>query len=392
MAEASQPCGSSARGRPQVFVDREKLQFLRALHFTWEDVSAILGVSQKTLQRRAKDWNIQTYSIISDNELDNVVRHCVRSFPRIGEAMLRGHLLSSNVHVQRWRIREAVQRVSDLPNSPHPPIRRRTYSVPGPNYLWHVDGNQKMIKWGLVIHGGIDGFSRLITYLKCANNNRADTVMNCFLEAVEEYGIPSRVRSDHGGENVAIWRYMEEVRGPDRGSYIAGRSVHNTRIERLWRDVFTAVSSTFVATFHDMEAQNILNSDNATDLFCLHYIFIPRINASLEAFHQAWNLHPLSTEGNNSPLQLYTGGSIGNHLFEENVDLESYGHDPDAPTPNEEETAVVVPDTSIPLSQGSVQLLRANINPHQNVPDNGVQLYIDTVRCVYQLMQNDGLL
>ena len=86
--------------------------------------------------------------IISDNELDNVVRHCLRSFPRIGEAMLRGHLLSSNVHVQRWRIREAVQRVSDLPNSPHPPIRRRTYSVPGPNYLWHVDGNHKKMGFG----------------------------------------------------------------------------------------------------------------------------------------------------------------------------------------------------------------------------------------------------
>ena len=82
-----------------------------------------------------------------------------------------------------------------------------------------------MIRWCLVLHGGIDGFSRLVT---SSNNNRSDMVSHCFLRATEEYGIPSRVQSDYGGENVGIWRFMEDVCGPNRGSYIAGRSVHNT--------------------------------------------------------------------------------------------------------------------------------------------------------------------
>ena len=94
-----------------------------------------------------------------------------------------------------------------------------------------------------VIHGGIDGFSRMITYLRCSSNNCSETILDCFVKATQEYGIPSRVRTDRGGENVCVWNYMEEVRVQGRGSYLAGSSVHNTRIERLWRDVFTSVSS-----------------------------------------------------------------------------------------------------------------------------------------------------
>ena len=109
-----------------------------------------------------------------------------------------------------------------------------------------------MIKWRLVIHGGIDGYSRLITFLHCSDNNLSDTVLDCFIQATREYGIPSRVRTDHGGENVRIWDFMEEQRGMGRNSYIAGRSVHNSRIERLWRDVYRSVSSSFITVFSEL--------------------------------------------------------------------------------------------------------------------------------------------
>ena len=81
-----------------------------------------------------------------------------------------------------------------------------------------------MTWWRIVIHGGIDGFSRIPVYLVASDNNRADTVLNAFLSGVESYGLPSRVRSDKGGENVQVaWHMLNHpLRGPGRGSMITG--------------------------------------------------------------------------------------------------------------------------------------------------------------------------
>lgn len=59
-------------------------------------------------------------------------------------------------------------------------------------------------RWRFVIHAGIDGFSRMIMFLHCSTNNKASTVMSLFQSAVETFGLPSRVRSDKGGENVEV--------------------------------------------------------------------------------------------------------------------------------------------------------------------------------------------
>lgn len=197
------------------------------------------------------------------------------------------------------------------------------------------------------------------------------------------------MRSDHGGENIKVWEFMEEACGPDRGSFIAGCSVHNTHIERLWRDVCTAVSATYLSISTELEEQNTLDPLNEADQFCLHHVFIPRINASLRSFQLAWNNHPLSTEGNRSPMQLYTFNSVGSALFSDHdlVDMSTYGEDSKATVFDlNDDTDVTVPNIDIPLSQSSWDTLIAIINPLQECDDGGIQLYINCVQLVYQLM------
>ena len=43
---------------------------------------------------------------------------------------------------------------------------RRKYSTPGPNFIWHVDGYDKIKPSGFAIHAAIDGYSRRVLWIE----------------------------------------------------------------------------------------------------------------------------------------------------------------------------------------------------------------------------------
>ena len=126
-----------------------------------------------------------------------------------------------------------------------------------------------VFRWRIVIHGAVDGYSRVIVFMAASNNNRQETVLQSFLGAVASYGLPSRVRTDCGGENNATCSVMELLQGEGRGSAIRGSSVHNQRIERLWLDMWNGATAVFHSLFHFMEQQQLLSA--AVTLLFLHY-------------------------------------------------------------------------------------------------------------------------
>ena len=65
-----------------------------------------------------------------------------------------------------------------------------------------------------------------------------------------------------------------------------------------------------ITFFYEMESCNMLNPLNETDIYCLHYTFLPRISSILDSFASGWNNHKLSTEGNRSPNQLFIQGLL----------------------------------------------------------------------------------
>ena len=196
-----------------------------------------------------------------------------------------------------------------------------------------IDGHHKLIRWRFVTHCGIDGYSRVVVFLRCSTNNRASTVLHSFSDAVSRFGVPSRVRTYQGRENMLVAQFMLQNRGHGRGSIITGSSVHNQRIERLWRDLHRCVTQLYYRLFYYLEQRRLLDPVNEVHIFALHYVYLPRINKSLEAFKDGWNMHGIRTENNKSPLQLFNAGALRlQHSGLEAMDLfqtadEEYGVD-----------------------------------------------------------------
>ena len=68
--------------------------------------------------------------------------------------------------------------------------------------------NASLIRWGIVIHGFIDGYSHLITGLCASDNYQGESVFDLFHHAAQVYGVPSWLRGDHGTENIVVATWM----------------------------------------------------------------------------------------------------------------------------------------------------------------------------------------
>ena len=249
-------------------------------------------------------------------------------------------------------------------------------------------------RWGIVIHGGIDGYSRMIVFLNVAANNRASTVFSAFLPATERFGVPSRVRCDHGGENMEVAAFMIMYRWENRGGCITGKSVHNQRIERLWRDLFPGCTGTYHVLFFHLEREGVLNPDNPVHTWCLQYVFIPRIQRDVNRFQDGWNEHRMRSVRGKSPKQLYVSGILQNvnrgqrgvdDLFfqpvpDEANDVENLGIDWDDPVPEEEDADRVMSSIECPLTPDQLAHLQEEISPLAETVDGfGIDLYLKTV-------------
>jgi hypothetical protein len=242
------------KGRPTIEVDMTAVETMLSMKFRATTIAKMFGISIRSLHRKMKAAEISvmylgtrkkietvslslnvhfifqvrhTYTQISREELGRAVSSILNEFPNTGSKRMMGYLLSSNINVTQYRVREVLREVDPLGvlqrTSQNRAIYRRQYYVPYSNTMWHIDTNMKLVRlvkmgfspqgpfseflfffvfctlrWKIIVRGGVDGKSRTCVYLEAGNDNRATSNLNSFMKGVEIYGIPFRVRSDKG--------------------------------------------------------------------------------------------------------------------------------------------------------------------------------------------------
>lgn len=136
-------CWNGLPGRPKLCIDIEQISSLRALGLNWVTISKMLGISRSTLYRRCSDEGFEDcaqYSSIRDEALDGIISGLKNVLPHIGERIVLGHLRRIGLVIQRERVRQSIHRVDPLNTALrwNFQIKRRSYSVAGPNSLWHI--------------------------------------------------------------------------------------------------------------------------------------------------------------------------------------------------------------------------------------------------------------
>ena len=122
--------------------EREDVQDLISLSFSFTQIASMLSVSRMTIYRRCQEYNITTNGHTPDDgELRRLIGDVRRNFPDIGERMVMGRIRAMRMRVSRERVRNILHETDPLSSAlraPRGPTSRQPYSVPGPNSLWHI--------------------------------------------------------------------------------------------------------------------------------------------------------------------------------------------------------------------------------------------------------------
>ncbi|MEQ2313244.1 hypothetical protein AMECASPLE_039692 [Ameca splendens] len=161
-------------------------------------------------------------------------------------------------------------------------LRRRLYVSRGPNYVWHIDGYDKLKPYGICINGCIDGFSRKMIWLEAyKTNSDPHIIAGYFIDAVMEYnGFPQKIRMDHGTENTyvaAMQRFLHNTENENGfDSVILGPSTGNQRIERWWCTLRSECTQFWMEHFDQLKADGYF-VDSFLDKSLIQFCFLQTI-------------------------------------------------------------------------------------------------------------------
>ncbi|KAE8378784.1 hypothetical protein BDV26DRAFT_291905 [Aspergillus bertholletiae] len=324
-------------------------------------------VAEKTIRRRLLEWGVRRNSQICDTPLlrerisvlfhtcclpDQDILHILQqeghdinecSLTRIRRKMgLLRRIDSRNVEKSEKAVEDIVQKELDkgeveghsrVRNRGHiardrlsPMVRKRDlegvaqplndlqrlrgeYIIPGPNYLWSINGYRKLQPWGIEVYAAIDAYSRYIVWIYVGVSTcTAVNILQQYIHAVDSLQIvPQMVRAartDEGAEAPPIafaqHRFTQKHR-PDASlndCFRYGTRVTNQRITAWWSQLSRSSLSRWQDYFEELSTVGTYNDSRIADKIAMLAVYMPILRKDIHGFSQLWNVHSIRRQAN----------------------------------------------------------------------------------------------
>ena len=211
-------CQAPSSYIPSELINQDRDEIIRQyfnLGFSYNEILTFLliyhgiCIGMRQLHRILRAMGLRRNNCANTNAVINRIMYEIAGSGRdLGYRSMQARLRLSGINVDRESVRIILAALDPegMASRRHRRLRRREYVTKGPNYLYHVDGWDKLKRYGLCVHGCIDGFSRRILWLKASStNNDPFVVCKYYVEnSLLLNGIPCIVRADRGTENVCM--------------------------------------------------------------------------------------------------------------------------------------------------------------------------------------------
>lgn len=252
--------------------------------------------SLRTLKRKLRHLGLSKEANITNMALRAVIgREITGPSANLGYRSMWGLLKTKyNIKVSRDVVMQILKELNPdgAEERRQRSLRRRTYRSLGANAVWHVDGYDKLKPYGLAIHGGIDGFSRKILWLKvCKSNNNPIIPAKFYVETIIEHEICPRVlRTDHGTEN-GLMAGIHCTIYQDATAHKYGSSVTNQRIENWWSSLRKRYTGWLIDLFKRKIANGTFVTGSNIYLEVSWFAFSTLVQTELSLILKQWNIH-----------------------------------------------------------------------------------------------------
>ena len=195
--------------------------------------------------------------------------------------------------------------------------RRNEFITHGPDYVWSIDGHDKLRNWDILIYACIDGYSRRIIWIHVGLTNRAQiAVARQYLDVLTtDRWCPRLIRSDRGQEVVLLAdahlrlfreaaierdRITDEAAAavPLSQCFLFGPSTANQRIESFWRKLRSSQTTQWSTFFKYMEDEGFWVGDQVADRVVFLFVFIPILRHEISRYVDTHNAHRIRKQKN----------------------------------------------------------------------------------------------